>query len=185
MVRLVVRRVDRDEQVDRVIDDGEVAYIVTVSGAKRALGPWRGAPIEWPLRATYAALGTGGLYRLQTRSIRPLEAALPPEFVIAHTGVLVNLERVRFLSRERPLMLGFATDGAAHPEQMLWAPVARGRVRGIEDRLGWIRRTTHDVPPTTGNGVEVDAGWSSTVPLADAPAAVHARAGSDDGVEAS
>ena len=139
-MRLVVRRVDRDEGVDVVVEDSEIAFIITSAGRRYVYAPWKNMPIEWPQRATFVGLTDGPIYQSQERGITPLQDALPPHFVIAHTGLLVNLHRVRFLSRGRPLMLGFARDGSIDPKGALWALVARGRTRGVEDRLGWLRR---------------------------------------------
>jgi hypothetical protein len=157
--KLVVGRVDIDEGVDRVIDGFEILYAITAAGREHVTGPWKDRPIEWPSRATYVALPDGGIYRTQFRSLEPLAAALGNRFRMVHRGVLVNLDRVRFPSRGRPLMLGFAREGSDDRRDALWAKVAKHRKREIENALGWVRRAARDGAVVTRNDDELDGSW--------------------------
>jgi hypothetical protein len=158
-LKLVVGRVDIDEGVDRVIDGFEILYAITAAGREHVTGPWKDRPIEWPSRATYVALPDGGIYRTQFRSLEPLAAALGNRFRMVPRGVLVNLDRVRFPSRGRPLMLGFAREGSDDRRDALWAKVAKHRKREIENALGWVRRAARDGAVVTRNDDELDGSW--------------------------
>ena len=177
-LRLVVRRVDRDDKVDLVVHEREVVYAVTVAGSEHVNGRWKNRPISWPVRGVFVALADGGLYRTQERSLMPLKAALPSNFVTVHTGVVVNLDRVRFVLRDRPLLLGFPRLGSADPREALWAEVARGRTRGVLDMLGWIRRSARDGASVTRNVDEVDE--SGDAPLKEAIQETFGRRDDDD-----
>lgn len=177
---LVVRRVDQDEKVDRVVHDSELVYIVTVAGRHRVNGLWKNTVIDWPTRGVFVALPNGGLYRTQERSIMPIAAALPPNFVTVHTGVVANLDRVCFLSRDRPLLLGFPSLVSADPKQALWAEVARGRTRGVLDGLGWIRRSVRNVASVTRNVDEVDEPGDAGIEEEDPADESYGRRDDDD-----
>jgi hypothetical protein len=160
-VRLVVRRVDCDEKVDRVIWDSEIVFVITVKGRHHVSGFWANTPIEWPDRATYVVLADGKVYRTQSRSLEPLLAALPQHFVAVNRGLGVNLDRVRFLSRARPLFLGFELNGSTDPKDALWALVAGERTREIEKQLGWMRRTVRKVERVPLNADELVVAWQA------------------------
>jgi len=155
-VRLVVRRVDRLEKVDRVVHERELAYVMTAAGREHANGPWENSPIHWPSRAIFVALPDGGLYLTRERAIRQLKAALPPDFVTVHTGVVANLDRVRLVSKDRPLLLGFPTLGSSEPREALWAEVAGARTRAVLDQLVSVRRAVRQAGSVAGNPDEVD-----------------------------
>jgi hypothetical protein len=179
-LRLVVRRVDRDEKVDLVVHETELVYIVTVAGREHVNGLWKTRQISWPVRGTFVALANGGLYRTQQRSLLPLKVALPANFVTVHTGVVVNLDRVRFVSRDRPLLLGFPRLGSAEPREALWAEVARGRTRGVLDQLGWVRRPARDAASVTRNVDEVDESGDEPIEEDDPTRETFGRRDDDD-----
>ena len=179
-MRLVVRRVDRDEKVDLVVHASELVYVITPAGRRHVSGLWNDKPIRWPARRIFVALANSGLYTTQERSLMPLRVALGPSFVMLHTGVAANLDRVRFVSRHRPLLLGFPRLGSADPKDALWAVVTRGRARGVLDQLGWIHRSARDDANMTRNGDELDVSEDAPVEEGNPMRETFGRGDDDD-----